>query len=284
MPPLPDGPRVRALARTYGPDAVDRVDEYRRVLAHCADHPEQGSSAVAGTIGLPRGRIRSWVDGDGQPDPVRAIRRVADRGWFDARPGSPAFSALLRCHAWILAGGHIASDTYAPSFSVHTEDPEPVIREALAVLGLRARTDRQEDAGRATEVRPRDEGVLLGRFLAGVLDAPCGTKNDGGPTDVPCWVRNAAEPVRREWAAVYLALRAVDRPGRGGAIQVNERRSRRYRESLRDLLRSLVDDPECVRCYGKSTVFVGPLAVEDLRTAPRPIERQSPEPGTVAAD
>jgi hypothetical protein len=76
-----------ALAATYPrngePEAWARVQEYRRLRAYCFEHPDDGSYAVAPALELPRSHIRSWVDGDGKPDPVRAIDTARDLGWLD---------------------------------------------------------------------------------------------------------------------------------------------------------------------------------------------------------
>jgi hypothetical protein len=62
----------QVLARTYGGDrdGWERVTEYQRVLEYTGKHPDKGSSAVASAVGLPRGRIRPWIDDGARPDPV----------------------------------------------------------------------------------------------------------------------------------------------------------------------------------------------------------------------
>jgi hypothetical protein len=277
MTAVPRGPRVNAFARTYGPDAPTRIAEYRRVQDYAADNPSAGSAAVASALGLPRSRIRLWVDGEGMPDPVRAVRTASDLGWFAARPGSARFEALLRCHAWLFAGGSIAASTYRPAFSIDADAPEAVLRESLQTLGLAYRYRGEDDEHRCPELVPAKNGALLGRFLVGVLEAPAGSKDDRGPDRVPHWLTQASTGVKLTWARTYLTLRGVRRGDRGGAIQLCEHRNDRYRRSLRDLLRSLVDDPETIRCYGDSSVFVRPDATDTLlspsRRGPTPTPR-----------
>jgi hypothetical protein len=253
------------LARTYGSDAPERVGEYRRVREYAAEHPGAGSSAIASALELPRGRIRPWIEHDARPDAVRAIETADDLGWFDAAPGTDLFRALVRCHAWIFAGGSIAADTYRPTFCVGGGDPGELLRSDLETIGLESYRQRSEQPTRGTEVCPAENGVILGRFLAGCLDAPVGTKNEATPERVPHWLRRASTAVTRTWSQTYVTVRGVVRNDREQALQLREERSERYLETLRGVLRSSVETPEAIRRHGDSTVFVRQPAASALR-------------------
>lgn len=72
----------RALARTDGggsyPDARKAVEQYREATRY-ASKRDAGSGATASALGLPRSRIRTWVDGNGASDSVRTIDIDAHR-------------------------------------------------------------------------------------------------------------------------------------------------------------------------------------------------------------
>jgi hypothetical protein len=260
--------RERALAGTYGPEVWSRVDQYREVQEYLADHPERGSTAVATALELSRNRIREWVDGDGRPDAVRAIRKAKALEWFDATPGDPRFEALAVCHAWIYAGGGIAEKNYRPTFTIQESDPEWLLTEALDTLGVEYHRYREGVDSRGTEIVPADHGALLGRFLVGVLDAPLGAKNEYRPTGVPTWLQRAPRETKRRWARIYVTVRGVDR---NGDVQLTEQRDTNYRQSLVEFLRSVVDLPDTVRHYEDTSIYIERPTATELRTPPDPL-------------
>jgi hypothetical protein len=69
----PTGPRAR-------PPTL--VAQFEQVTEYCAEHPDQGSGAVATALDLPRERIRAWVDSDGRPDAVRGCETLTANGWL----------------------------------------------------------------------------------------------------------------------------------------------------------------------------------------------------------
>ena len=77
------------LAQTYDhpsyDDPYDAVEDYRRVQRAAANHPNKGSQALSTVVGLPRSRIRSWVDddADSMPDAARAVSVAQNKGWLD---------------------------------------------------------------------------------------------------------------------------------------------------------------------------------------------------------
>jgi hypothetical protein len=265
MPEHPSRLRIDQFARTYGADGPHRVREYRQVRTHAEAHPGKGSSAIANALDLPRSRIRPWIERDAKPDAVRAIETADDLGWFDAAPGSDSFRAMLRCHAWIFAGGSIATDTYQPVFCVGGDDPEGLLRSDLNVLGLECHRRRSGDPQRGIELCPATNGVLLGRFLAGCLDAPVGRKTESTPERVPHWLRRASTDVTRTWAETYVTVRGVVREDRNEELQLCEHRSERYLQTLWNVLRSVVETPEAIQRHGDTTVYVRQPAASTLR-------------------
>lgn len=262
--------RERKLARTYGQDrdGWERVREFRRVREFVDGRPDVGSGVVAARLDLPRGRVRPWVEGESRPDPVRAVQRAWDLDWLEAGPGDPVFEALAVCHAWIFAGGSIAVENYRPTFAVGGSDPEESLLEAIQTLGLEYRRYRSDVDRRATEIAPTENAVLLGRFLAGVLDAPIGPKDDEGGLELPLWLSTSPIETRRRWARSYVTVRGHERTDRGGAVQLVERRPDGFRQALSELFADLVDCPESVILSGDRTVYLHPPAAEHLHAAP----------------
>jgi hypothetical protein len=131
----------KKLARTYNDahDGWERVQEYQRVLEYTAENPNKGSSAVAKALDLPRGRIRSWVDGGSRPDPVRGIQAAEGNGWLNLGWNDRQLAALNVLVAWIFSGGSITTETYGPRFVIN-EQTRDTIERALDILDVESRT------------------------------------------------------------------------------------------------------------------------------------------------
>lgn len=243
---------AQSLAETYRTSSTasswQLVQEYRRVQAYAAEHPEQGSSAVAEALGLPRSRIRGWVDGDGRPDAQRGIEIAERRGWLDLGCGSAMARTMTVLVAWIFSGGSI-TDNWIPSLSVDSPGTEALAHDALGAAGVDSTTVRADDPERATEVRPTDAGSVLGRLLV-VLGAPRGAKSDAD-LSLPEWIHEAPREQRLTFARTYVWNRGTERTDRlMTPVQINEERAPGYHEELKRIFRSLVGD-EAVR--GDST-------------------------------
>jgi hypothetical protein len=102
---------IDTYATSSTADSRTLVAQYEQVT----EHPDQGSSAVASALDLPRSRIRSWVDGDGRPDAVRGLDRLTARGWLHLDWDGPTLHALASLCAWTVAGGAITADNWAPA-------------------------------------------------------------------------------------------------------------------------------------------------------------------------
>jgi len=91
-----------------------------------------------------------------------------------------------------------------------------------------------------TEHMPQGNGAILGRLLV-VLGAPQDRKT-AQQFGLPWWLGRAPDPVRRQFAAIYLLNRGVRREERSHLI-VREERPDAYLEPLAALFRSLTDAP-----------------------------------------
>lgn len=230
-----------ALARTYNSQAYgdtwEAVEDYRRVSKYSSKHPNKGSSAVASALELPRSRIRSWVDGDSRPDPVRGIETAREYGWLDCDFGDPEFTALNTLVANVFSGGSIAETYYQPSFALNRRGEDSHVIDALELADVDYQLVDDRD-GRADEARPMTAGTVLGRVLA-VLGAPVGPKVEQH-LSLPSYLSRAPTDVREQFVYAYLENRAIAHQGKD-TLTVREARNREYLRSLTDLIDSIVD-------------------------------------------
>jgi len=232
-----DDPLVtdRALARTYNTpsyaDPFDAVQDYRAVLAYHTRHPDMGSGALASRFDLPRGRIRAWLNGSA-PDAVRAIDTAREYGWLTAEFGDDAFTALNTLVANVFSGGSITESNYAPSFALNHRGEDSHVFDALELAGVDydVVADRE---GRADEVRPTEDGTVLGRVLA-VLGAPVGPKVDAR-LSLPDYLESAPADTRETFVYSYLENRAISHGGKA-TLTIQEERNRDYLAALADLI------------------------------------------------
>ena len=251
----------KALARTYSSpthaDPWEAVEDYQEYLEVSARNPQSGSSALSSKMEMPRGRIRSWMNGS-KPDPARAVAVAEERDWFTDDPHSQTFRGLNRLVAWIFSGGSI-NDLFVPQFAV--DDPTSMARvtDALDAVGIDHRLQRENEQGRATEVVPTDHGSVLGRALV-VMGAPQGQKAEQSNLSLPIYLDDAPERVRREFVDVYLRNRASRQDDRL-AIRFREQRSERYLMGLASLIEGVADAPVTV---SEKNVYLSSEASEGL--------------------
>ena len=232
------------IAQTYsGPSNWDRVQEYEKAMRWHNAYPKRGSQAASTALELPRGRLRTWVSG-GKPDAVHAIDTAESYGWIGSTPGDPIFEALSVLHAWVLAGGSISKEVYTPSLAIGASDPTDLAREAFRDVGIPPQSVNDASTNRAQELRPKGSGQThLGRFLHGVLGAPVGEKTTVGSEplqyldSVPC-------TTLLRWCQTYVTLRgsSVDLTQEKHMMRLGEKRTRRYREALAKIFRSVVGE------------------------------------------
>ena len=240
---MPDESLVteRALARTYDggyyTDGWTAVEQYQRAVAY-ARRNDAGSGATASALELPRSRIRSWVDGDGKPDPVRAIDTALEYGWLDCDYSDPEFSGLNTLVANVFSSGSITRRDYRPSFALNHHGDHSHVIDALELANVSYRVISDRD-GRTDEVRPAEDSPILGRVLS-VLDAPVGPKADQHLT-LPAYLEDAPADVKETFVYAYLENRAVDHDAKD-TLTILEKRNRSYLESLAELIESVAGE------------------------------------------
>lgn len=240
------------FARTYsdigGRNGWDRVQEYRRVAEYIAEHPDKGSAAVASSLELPRSRIRSWVDANGRPDPVRGLEIAADNGWLTHSWDDPTARALNILVAWVFSGGSISADTYQPRFAVDSAAATSAISSALNTIGIDER-HRNSSKHRGSEIVPADNASTLGRILT-AWGAPTGDKNKKKPLSIPEYLTDSPSNIVEDFVRVYLANRAIVRTDRNDLLQIIEKRPTTYQQELKNLFKTTFPDNAEVLCTG----------------------------------
>lgn len=238
LPPL-DAERTilspEAIAATYSTPgqiaAWDAVEQYRRVQRVASRNPNAGSVALASKLELPRGRIRPWLDGSA-PDVVRGLVTAHEHRWFDT-DRIPAWTTLV---AGILGGGSIAAETYSPEWTTTPTAAVERIQDALDELDVGHQEVCREN--RPDSIRPAEDQSVLGRALV-ALGAPAGNKNtDSEP--LPEWLLTT--PIQARLVAVeVLVLYRGQAFEEKDTVELFETRSRAFRESVADLIGSVVD-------------------------------------------
>lgn len=205
-----------------------------------AKHPSLGSQAISSRLDLPRSRIRGWIrkpddeQRPARPDAIRGIQIAERRGWLPAHYGANTFSALSRAVAWIFSGGSIDTTWYVPLFTIGgTSDPRD-LELLLDELGVGCRVSREVEEGRAAEYRPAQNASVLGRVLS-LLGAPVGRKTPDAPINLPSYLTDAPDSVRREFIEVYLQNRG-QRYEDKETVHFREDRSIEYLHELSDFI------------------------------------------------
>lgn len=230
-------PTPRSLARTYSdrvyPDPWEKVEDYQRVQAYAAEHPNAGRTAVGNALELPPSRVRGWLNG-GQPDPVRGIETASANGWLE--PECDVAGALVELLAHVLAGGSI-NETFVPAISTGRRVDREAIEDAFAAVGVDTRRRHADTDGRATELYPATDASVLGRCLV-VMGAPHGVKT--GLDAVPPIVWESPDPIRRRFVEVYVAHRGVHFETKA-TTRIQEERPASYLKDLHNLIGECVE-------------------------------------------
>lgn len=247
----------RELARTYNStpaydDPADVLDDYERVMDYVAHHPEEGDHAVSTSLGLPRSRISTWMDG-GKPSAVHGIDDATDRGWL-ADSWTDEMRALNELAAWLLASGSL-NQNYTPLFfgEQHRDRLEAIVD--AAGLDLRE-TDRGD---KPAQYAPRVGASVLGRLLY----TWTWIKGDKSKYETlfPRYPRYAPIDIAEAFVATYLLHRGhVRRDRPNPRIQVMATRSEWFRRDLVALLERVADDPDDVRGDSWPVYVVGDSA------------------------
>jgi hypothetical protein len=197
---------ARSLARTYSdrvyPDPWEKVEDYQRVQAYVAEHPNAGRTAVGRALELPPERVRGWING-GEPDPVRGINTANKHGWID--PHDDMSGAFIELLAHILAGGSINAG-FVPAISTGRRVNRTTLVNVFNTMGVGAKTRHGDSDQRATEVYPTPDASVLGRCLV-TMGAPRGEKT--ALNAVPSIVWDSPESLRRRFVECYVRHRGA---------------------------------------------------------------------------
>jgi hypothetical protein len=252
----------RAFVRTYDhpayADPWRAVEDYQRVRDFQAQHPDMGSAAVASRLDLPRGRIRRWMEGS-RPDCLRGLQTADDHGWITLDPRSDVFRGLNALLAWIASGGSIEREWYVPSWTIRNEADHELLDRAAEYAGTELDFVRGRSEGRAMELKPVQDGAVLGRVLT-VLGAPRGEKNAQNPTTLPDYLADAPERIAQEFVQVYVHNRGHVRADTD-RIRFREERPRAYLEALARLLRWLTGERVAV---SEKNVVISAAAAREM--------------------
>ncbi|WP_247729496.1 hypothetical protein [Halovivax limisalsi] len=247
------------LARTYDGGYYDDtwkiVEQYRDVLEYKSRHPNKGSSAIAGALEIPRGRIRTWLDG-GAPDAARGIETARECGWLEVEIREPMAEALNALVANVFSSGSIAEAWYQPSFALDPTRRHLHITDALDAVGVEYEIVDDRD-GRTDEARPSEDASVLGRVLA-VLGAPVGPKAEQW-LELPAYLDEAPDSMRETFVLCYLENRATE--PHNDTVSFREERNDAYLRDLAGLIADVADAP--VRVSEKN-VILSQAATESL--------------------
>jgi len=200
------------IARTYHSssynDSYDAVSDYQRVQRVASNHPDKKSTALSNIVGLPRGRIRSWVDGDGMPDPARGVLTARSKSWINFDPSDEIAASLAALAGHILGGGSIASESYVPAVAEGRRASLSDIESAFRSVGVRATRRHSETSNRATAVIPADNASILGRTPV-AWGVPLGQTK---PTELPELLDHVDDEARRRFVTAYILHRGTNAP------------------------------------------------------------------------
>lgn len=227
-----------AFVRSYDPPAdVDPwtfVQRYREAISLRRDDPDRSIRSIAERVGLPRDRLEQWLQSDGEAPPrvVRQLSVAHSRGWINVEPTTEMFRGLNVLVGSAFDPGTIDPDSYEPRFRVHTTDDIERVAWAIDRVGLRYAMVRDSESEAAREVRPTDDGEVLGRVLVG-LGAPVG--EDGATGRLPPYLGDVGREHRLAFARTLLATH--QRPATvGSEVRLTVEGSERFREAVAEFL------------------------------------------------
>nr|WP_241175319.1 hypothetical protein [Natronolimnobius sp. AArcel1] len=228
-------------------------------MRYASEHPNKGSYAVSSALEIPRGRIRPWIDSESKPDAVRALETAANYGWLEATYGDREFVALNTLVANIFSGGAIATENYRPSFALNFNGEDSHVVDALDATGIEYKFTHRDDDDRATEVRPSEDGPVLGRVLA-VLGAPVGPKADIDSISLPWYLEDAPSETRKMFVLAYVTNRTLHQQNKR-TVTIQEQRPQSYRDELAALIEDVAGEQVT---SGKQSVTISVDATRSL--------------------
>lgn len=161
-------PTDRAIASTYRRTKTPGGYRYHQCYQTVRNRDESRST-LASELGIPASSIQSWRRGS-RPYATRALEKARTRGWYEPPGDSETAIALTALLTWLLARGSLR-DTYYPVFGANTTSQQERFDTVANSLSLPYETVRPDDPSWPTELRPTEDGSLLGRVLY-ALGAP----------------------------------------------------------------------------------------------------------------
>jgi len=250
----------KELARTYSPP--NTADPWERVQLYweSQEYPDNwGSRKVARRMGVSRGEVSRWVDGDSKPDAAHAVEFARDHGWF-ADTWTPTICSLGELVISIYAFGSIEREGLLPSWARTQPDNETVVETALEQVGTGFK--HIENGGETPQLRANHHASTLGRSLS-VAGAPVGHKNDESVTGLPDWLDDAPDAVRESAAKLLVRGRGYESDRRDTRF-IKTRRGPQYFEDVSALIEDVCGEPAPVKDHG---VTVSANAVRALGLA-----------------
>ena len=241
---------AREFVETYDPNSEigpwEMVQQYYRATKASAElrggnGGRAGSQRVATHLDLPRSRLRAWIDDGGKPDAQHGLERAINIGWIDVDTSSTTFAGLNRLVAQVFAGGSITADTYAPWFTLPSDEIETWITEACRLVDVDYTILYRNEPGRATELRVAERGSILGRVLA-ALGAPIGEKAAIESLSLPDYLDEISQWHRLDFARIYVQNRGAQYDTKD-TISIREDRSQEYRDEVAAFLEETIGEP-----------------------------------------
>lgn len=155
-------PTDRAVASTFR--RSDSLGGYRyHQLYQTACEREGSRATLAAELGLSESTIQSWRRGS-KPYVTNAIERAVERGWLIPPADSETAHSLTALLAWLLLRGSLR-ETYYPVFGATTSAQQERFNSIAETLNLEYDTVRPDSPDWPTELRPTNDGSVLGRIL-----------------------------------------------------------------------------------------------------------------------
>jgi hypothetical protein len=265
-----------AFVDTYDPptdaEPWELIQQYEELEAVISANPELGRHALAETVGIPPGRVRSWRGDSKKPDPLRGLETARDRGWIINDWEDDRGNYLNILAAWICASGSI-DQAWVPRFIVSEEQDEQALLTTFAALDIDPVAVHTDDTEQTTNYKPQQDASVLGRILftwTGIR----GYKNED-ETRFPRYPQMAPESICRAFAQVYVQHRGTmqNHSATNRYVQIQSTRSDGYRQNLAEILQQVVSDPTAVRATGWP-VRIYESALSELRQWPAIIKTE----------
>jgi hypothetical protein len=129
-------------------------------LVKDSDEPR---TKLADKFSLSESTIQSWRRGS-EPYALRGLDRAFERGWITPAIESQKALGLTALLAWVLAQGSIRK-TFLPVFGSWSEDHHNHFKTIADEVGFSWSSYDVESTNYETELRPEEDGSVLGRVL-----------------------------------------------------------------------------------------------------------------------